>query len=63
MPRRIIHPGDRLVDVDLDFVKENGYDTSVIVVVLNSLKEDIKVIEKDELSTSDEFLQVIKRRS
>ncbi len=59
----IIHPGDRLVDVDLDFVKENGYDTSVIVVVLNSSKEDIKVIEKDELSISDEFLQVIKRRS
>lgn len=59
----IIHPGDRLVDVDLDFVKENGYDTSVIVVVLNSSKEDIKVIGKDELSTSDEFLQVIKRRS
>jgi PTS system beta-glucosides-specific IIC component len=55
----IIHPGDRLVDVDLDFVKENGYDTSVIVVVPNSSKDDIKVIEKDELSTNDEFLQII----
>ncbi|WP_315072287.1 beta-glucoside-specific PTS transporter subunit IIABC [uncultured Clostridium sp.] len=55
----IIHPGDRLVDVDLDFVKENGYDTSVIVVVPNSSKEDIKVIEKDELSINDEFLQII----
>lgn len=55
----IIHPGDRLVDVDLDFIKENGYDTSVIVVVPNSSKEDIKVIEKDELSINDEFLQII----
>jgi PTS system beta-glucosides-specific IIC component len=55
----IIHPGDRLVDVDLDFVKESGYDTSVIVVVPNSSKDDIKVVGKDELSTNDEFLQII----
>ena len=55
----IIHPGDRLVDVDLEFVKENGYDTSVIVVALSTSKEDVKVVEKDELSTNDEFLQII----
>lgn len=55
----IVHPGDRLVDVDLDVVKENGYDTSVIVVALNTSKEDVKVIEKYELSTNDEFLQII----
>jgi len=55
----IIHPGDRLVDVDLEFVKENGYDTSVIVAVVNSSKEDIKVMKKDQLSVNDEFLQII----
>ncbi|WP_157797087.1 MULTISPECIES: hypothetical protein [Clostridium] len=47
-----------MVDIDLDFVKENGYDTSVIVVVLNSSKEDIKVMEKDQLSANDKFLQI-----
>ncbi|MDW2796303.1 beta-glucoside-specific PTS transporter subunit IIABC [Clostridium boliviensis] len=54
----MVRPGDRLVDVDLNLVKENGYDTSIIVLVLNSTNEDITVTGKGELSVNDELLQI-----
>ncbi|SNS31570.1 PTS system beta-glucoside-specific IIA component, Glc family /PTS system beta-glucoside-specific IIB component, Glc family /PTS system beta-glucoside-specific IIC component, Glc family [Anaerovirgula multivorans] len=54
----MVYPGDRLVDVDLNFIKENGYDTTIIVLVLNTTNKDIKVTGKDELSVSDELLQI-----
>ena len=54
----MVRPGDRLVDVDLNLVKENGYDTSIIVLVLNTTNEDITVTGKGELSINDELLQI-----
>jgi len=55
----MVHSGDRLVDVDLNLVKENGYDTSIIVLVLNSTNNDISVTGKGELSVNDDLLQII----
>ncbi|NNJ31846.1 beta-glucoside-specific PTS transporter subunit IIABC [Lacrimispora defluvii] len=54
----MVHPGDRLVDVDLNLVKESGYDTSIIVLVLNTTDNDILVTGKGELSVNDELLQI-----
>ncbi len=54
----MVHSGDRLVDVDLNLVKENGYDTSIIVLVLNTTDNDILVTGKGELSVNDELLQI-----
>lgn len=54
----MVLPGDRLVDVDLNLVEENGYDTSIIVLVLNTTNNDISVTGKGELSVNDELLQI-----
>ncbi|MBE5981026.1 MAG: PTS beta-glucoside transporter subunit EIIBCA [Paenibacillaceae bacterium] len=54
----MVRPGDRLVDVDLNLVKESGYDTSIIVLVLNTTDNDILVTGKGELSVNDELLQI-----
>lgn len=54
----MVHTGDRLVDVDLNLVKESGYDTSIIVLVLNTTDNDILVTGKGELSVNDELLQI-----
>ncbi|MBM7542028.1 beta-glucoside-specific PTS transporter subunit IIABC [Amphibacillus cookii] len=53
-----VKAGDQLVEVDLDYLKEKGFDDTVIVLVLNANKENVGVTDKKSLSSDDSILQI-----
>ncbi|HLR92098.1 MAG TPA: PTS glucose transporter subunit IIA, partial [Atopostipes sp.] len=52
--------GDLLIEADVDFIKEKGYDPTTIIVVTNTTEyAGIKTTDNTSISHSDELLELI----
>ena len=52
--------GEMIATMDLQLIKEEGYQNDVIVVVTNSdLKENVKLSKQGDIKTNDDLLEVI----
>lgn len=54
-----VKKGDLLINVDLDLLKEKGYDTTVIIVILNRVMDNMIITKKERLTISDTLLEII----
>lgn len=50
--------GDPLIQVDLDIVKKEGFDPTVMVLALNTPKKDIKINETKNVTIDDNLLNI-----
>ncbi|MCB7150389.1 beta-glucoside-specific PTS transporter subunit IIABC [Lactiplantibacillus plantarum] len=53
-----VKAGDPLVQVDLDLVKKEGFDPTVMVLALNTPKENIKVNKTKNITIDDNLLNI-----
>ncbi|WP_019552370.1 beta-glucoside-specific PTS transporter subunit IIABC [Propionispira raffinosivorans] len=54
-----VKKGDLLIEVDLNLLKEKGYDTTVIIVILNRVMDNLIITKKDRLTIQDTLLEII----
>lgn len=54
-----VHCGDKLVEIDLDYIKGQGYDSSVIVLALETSKEEVSVLGTGKITTNSPLLQIL----
>lgn len=50
--------GDCMVDVDWKLVSSNGYDTSVIVIIINSDINDIEIVNNGKITPNDYLVKI-----
>lgn len=53
-----VKQGDTLVEVDWDFVKSKGYDTTVIVAVMETEMDDIEIVNAGKITRDDDFIRI-----
>jgi len=53
-----VKAGDPLVQVDLDLIKNEGFDPTVMVLALNTPKERIKVNDSEDVTIDDNLLNI-----
>lgn len=54
-----VHCGDKLVEIDLDYIEGQGYDSSVIVLALETSKEEVSVLGTGKITTNSPLLQIL----
>ena len=54
-----VKKGDLLIEVDFNLLKEKGYDTTVIIVILNRVMDNLIITKKDRLTIQDTLLEII----
>jgi beta-glucoside PTS system EIICBA component len=53
-----VKKGDLLIDMDIEFIKKMGYDTTVIIVLLNTAADCIEITPKSELTINDTLFKI-----
>src|SRR5699024_8256096 len=55
-----VEAGDLLIEANLELIKEKGYDETTIIVVTNTMEyKEIKTTQNDNISHSDELLELV----
>lgn len=60
---QMVHAGDKLGSIDLEAVKQAGYDTTVMLVVTNSDEyQEIKQADSGSIQHGDQLLELKAKR-
>ena len=55
-----VHSGDPLIRFNLSFICAEGFDPTIIFILINSLEDNIAVTTKQKVTTDDEILTLTK---